>query len=112
MTLVEVLAAISLLSITLITILALYRFNYMSGVDSLRHTVAANLARQGIESLRKGNITPVDSEDAPEFDGVTYDREYSITYDEDDELYNIIVRVKWINTLGKEQKVEFKLQRT
>lgn len=108
MTLVEVLAAMGILSISLLTILLMYQFNYKSSVDSLQRTVATNLARQGIESLREGDITAGESEEDIVIDGVDYKRKFIVTYDEDSELYDITVQVFFNNN----RKVEFIYQRT
>lgn len=110
-TLVEVLVALGILSVSLITILTMFQFNYVSANDSLRRTIAANLARQGIESLREAAITSNSWDESFEMDGVTYNRNFNVTYNSSSKLYDIKTRVIWKTTLGRGQSVEFELQR-
>lgn len=112
LTLVEVLAAIGVLSITLLAILTIFRFNYISSEDTLRQTVATNLAREGIESMRE---VADPEENAPGDLKVTFDKvQYTVEIDVNpiaNNMYQIVSRVTWNNPFGGQRSVVFQLQR-
>lgn len=118
LTLIEILASMAILSISLLTILMMYRFNTLSGIDSQRRTIAANLARQEIESWREAAIDSDNIPNLPEetrsFDGVDYEVDVDIKRIGQNK-YEIKSTVTWKNIWTTDpndvKTIQFTLQR-
>lgn len=114
LTLVEVIVALAILSISLLTIITMFQYNYVSGIEDLRQTIAVNLARQGIESCREAVLTPDDWNEEIEINGsggTKYERHFTVTYDTASKMYDVKVKVTWDSFFGKDKSVEFELKK-
>ncbi|WP_418792325.1 type IV pilus modification PilV family protein [Phosphitispora sp. TUW77] len=111
--LLEVVVALALLAISMITILALFQFSMTSNVDSLRKTAATQMARRGMEDVRAQTVAIGTYSEIITFDNINYKvyREImqSPIYPD---IYEVGVKVYWPDTRGQERLVEIQMERT
>lgn len=114
LTLVEVVVAMAILSISLLTIMTMFQYNYVSGIENLRETIAVNLARQGIECYREAVLTPGDWNEEFNTTGsgaAKYVRHFTVSYDAASKMYDLKVKVTWNSYFSKDKSVEFDIKK-
>jgi type II secretory pathway pseudopilin PulG len=105
--LLEVLVAMGILSITLVTILTLFQVSFVQNKDHLRKVVAINLAQQKLEEIRELSAVNVqDSTDTPlEINSVSYERQ--VLVDTTNPNYrDIRIQVSWQSAMKQDRVVE------
>ncbi|MBU7008770.1 type IV pilus modification PilV family protein [Phosphitispora fastidiosa] len=111
--LLEVVVALGILAMAMVTILALFQFSFTSNVDSLRKTTATQMARRSMENVRNATVTAGTYSETVDFDKTNYriyrDIKPSPVYDN---MYEVSVRVYWPDTRGQERIVEIGMERT